>query len=123
MLPYSVSKWTHQPQTPLISADPMLRRPPRHAQQFKDPSLAASLKQRPLRDPLPIRPPHHILEQPALIKPHALPARQQPDAAIEDIIPREIYQRGAYLVPGHEQQVDGTGFWVKAGARQGNEAR
>ncbi len=88
------------------STNSMLRPSPRHTQNLKDPPLAPPLHQRPLRDPLPIRAPNDIAPQPALIQPHPLPARQQPDTAIEDIIAGEIDQRRPHLVPRNEEEID-----------------
>lgn len=86
--------------------NPMLRRPPRHTQQPKNFPLILTLHQSPLRNPLSVPPPQNILPQPPLIQPHALPTRQQPYTPIEDIVPREIYQRGSDLCMRDEQEIN-----------------
>ena len=100
-------------------ANPMLRRPPRHPQQLKDLLLIFTLDERPLRDPLPIPPPHNILPQAPLIQPHPLLTGQEPYAPVEDVVAGEIYQRRSKLVPRHEQEVDSSpdgGAWEGGGA-------
>lgn len=102
--PFFPSPISRKP-APLL-ANPMLRPPPRHAQELKNPLLAPPLHQRPLRNPFPIPAPQHIAPQPPLIQAHPLLAGQEPNAAVEDIVAGKINQRGAHLVPGHEQEVD-----------------
>ena len=97
----------------------MLRRPPRHAQKPKNLPLIPTLQQRTLRHPLSLPPAQHIRPQPALIQPHALPARQQPDAPIENVVAREIDQRGAHLRVRDEEEIDAV---PDLGAREGGAA-
>lgn len=84
----------------------MLRRPPRHAQKPKNLPLIPTLQQRTLRHPLSLPPAQHIRPQPTLIQPHALPARQQPDTPVEDVVAREIDERGTHLRVRDEEEID-----------------
>ena len=87
-------------------ADSVFWRPPRHSQQLKYFLLISSLHKTTLREPCPIPPSNHVLPQAMLIEPHPLLAREQSDAAIEDVISREINQSRTELIPWDEEEID-----------------
>lgn len=79
----------------LASAPPLVRLPPAHPQHLKDAPLVAALDQ-----------PAAVAPQPALVQPHALLGRQQPHAAVEDVVAHEVDERPAHLRLRHQQEVE-----------------
>ena len=71
----------------------MLRWSPGHPQQLKDPSLIPALDQTTLIQLLALLPTYHIRIQSSLVETHPLLTGQEPHAAVEDVIAREIDQR------------------------------
>lgn len=84
------------------SANPVLRRSPRHTENLEDLLLALALNQLTLRDLRSPLPSHDIRIQAMLIQSHALLARQKPNRPIEDVVPSEIDQRSTKLVARDE---------------------
>lgn len=96
-----------------------------NAQELKDSLLAPRLQQRSPRR-ASFRPssapgsPHDIFPETMLVKSPTLFAREEADAAVENVVAGEVDQGSAHFVPGHEEEVDASPHgWNGTGENDG----
>ena len=90
------------------TAYPLFRWTIRHSQSLKDLSLISTLNQKPFSHLSPTWASHNVLIKASLVQSTALLTCKQANAAIEDVIPGEVYQRSAQLGFGNKEEINAS---------------